>query len=78
MFLSLYRAITVGICSMASKVGGMICPLVFILAFRWPFLPLSLFAAASIFAGATTLFLPETRRLPLPETLQEAEALSYR
>ncbi|XP_071818785.1 organic cation transporter protein-like [Apostichopus japonicus] len=72
------RGVMIGICSMASRLGGMVCPLVFILADRWPFIPVSVFTAASLVAAAITLLLPETKGAPLPETLYEAEALSYR
>lgn len=63
---------------MASRIGGMVCPLVFIAGKRFPLLPLGVFAAVSIFTAGITLLLPETKGLPLPETLQEAEVLSHR
>ncbi|XP_071818787.1 organic cation transporter protein-like isoform X2 [Apostichopus japonicus] len=78
LFPTPLRGVMLGLCSMTSRIGGMVCPLIFILAHRWPLLPLSLFTVASIVAAAITLLLPETKGVPLPETILEAEALSYR
>lgn len=40
-------------------------------------LPLLLFATVSFLGGVTAFLLPETVKKKLPDTVEEAEALSY-
>ena len=41
-------------------------------------LPLLLFATVSLIAGVTAFLLPETINKKLPDTVEEAEALSHK
>ncbi|KAJ8026602.1 Organic cation transporter protein [Holothuria leucospilota] len=76
MYPTLLRGMALGTCSLTSWVGGMLCPVIFILANTWAPLPLVLFAAASFLSSALTCLLPETKGISLPETIAEAEQLS--
>ncbi|KAJ8026632.1 Solute carrier family 22 member 2 [Holothuria leucospilota] len=78
LYPTLMRGMALGTCSLASWVGGILCPFILILAKTWAPLPLVLFSAASFIASALITFLPETKGTNLPETMAEAEQLSKR
>ncbi|XP_071800669.1 organic cation transporter protein-like isoform X2 [Asterias amurensis] len=67
------RTAGMGICSMASRIGGILSPLILLLRDTWEPLPLVLFGGPSILAGLLALLLPETKGRSLPETVEEAE-----
>lgn len=56
-----------------ARVGGMVAPLVRMAADVNPLLPLLIYGAAPIVSAVATHFLPETRSLPLPETVADVE-----
>ena len=62
-----------GVSSMAARISGVLSPIVLLLENYWTPLPLIVFGICSILAGLLTLMLPETRKRPLPETLQDGE-----
>ncbi|KAJ8026711.1 Organic cation transporter protein [Holothuria leucospilota] len=65
------RALGVGICSLASRVGGIVAPLLLYLGTIVDSLPLILFSSSSIIGGLLILLLPETNKKPLPDTAEE-------
>ena len=67
------RAAGIGISSMASRVGGIIAPLILIFGDYWQPLPLIVFGSVAVIAGLLVLFLPETKGQSLPETIEEGE-----
>ncbi|XP_072037353.1 organic cation transporter protein-like [Amphiura filiformis] len=67
------RTAGTGLSSAASRVGGMVAPLIFLLEDTWKPLPFMIFGSCALLAGVLTLLLPETRNKNLPETLEEGE-----
>jgi len=67
------RSIALGTASMASRIGGIICPYIILLQdyIRW--LPNAIFAALGLTAAVLSLFFPETNNCRMLETLEEAE-----
>ncbi|KAI6057834.1 Solute carrier family 22 member 6-like protein [Aix galericulata] len=56
-----------------ARVGSMVAPLVRMAADVSPVLPLVIYGAAPIVSAIATGFLPETRNVPLPETVKDVE-----
>ncbi|XP_071478127.1 organic cation transporter protein-like [Diadema antillarum] len=69
------RSVGLGMCSMSSRVGAIIAPLIRILGRTWAPLPSLVYGLSSIAAGLLALLLPETRGRKLPETMEEGENL---
>nr|XP_054753103.1 organic cation transporter protein-like isoform X1 [Lytechinus pictus] len=67
------RSVGIGMCSMSSRVGGIIAPLIRISGRTWAPLPFIIYGSFSIAAGLLALLLPETKGRKLPETVQEGE-----
>ncbi|XP_030850614.1 organic cation transporter protein isoform X1 [Strongylocentrotus purpuratus] len=67
------RSVGIGMCSMSSRIGGIIAPLIRISGRSWRPLPFIIYGAASIAAGLLALLLPETKGRKLPETVEEGE-----
>lgn len=72
------RSTGVGICSTASRVAGILAPLILLLDEYWEPLPLLIFGSTCIIGGLLLLFLPETRGRRLPETIQEGEEFTMK
>ncbi|EDV98284.1 organic cation transporter protein [Drosophila grimshawi] len=73
IFPTVVRSNGVGLCSMIARIGGFIAPLICDLAMFRAWLTPFIFGVFSIVAVIGTIFLPETRGLPLPETLEDGE-----
>eukprot|EP00095_Tigriopus_kingsejongensis_P007773 maker-scaffold154_size301342-snap-gene-2.22 protein:Tk07773 transcript:maker-scaffold154_size301342-snap-gene-2.22-mRNA-1 annotation:"hypothetical protein BRAFLDRAFT_225757" len=69
------RSQAVGTCSMVARIFGMTSSFVPELAVIWKPLPMLAMGIPSIAAGLSTLLLPETTGMALPETLEEAIAM---
>ncbi|KAK3774180.1 hypothetical protein RRG08_056386 [Elysia crispata] len=72
-----------GICSMTGRIGGIISPYIGSLgsSISGPIgqtFPLLVFGSTAILCGISALFLPETAKRKLPETVEEAEEMSWR
>ncbi len=74
LFPTSARIKTVGTCSLASRVGGVLAPFVTNLGPAQSWVPWTVFALSSLAAAAGSLFLPETAAMELPMTVREAEA----
>ncbi|XP_069361296.1 solute carrier family 22 member 1-like [Maniola hyperantus] len=66
------------ICSSFGRVGSLLAPQTPLLMTYWTGLPAVIFGLTSLLSGALTLFMPETARTQLPDTIQEAEVIGKR
>ncbi|KAH8418410.1 hypothetical protein KR222_009302, partial [Zaprionus bogoriensis] len=73
MFPTVVRSNGMGLCSMLGRIGGLAAPLICDLAYIRAWITPLIFAVFSFAAVIATIFLPETRGLPLPETLADGE-----
>ncbi|XP_034479204.1 organic cation transporter protein [Drosophila innubila] len=73
IFPTVVRSNGMGLCSMLGRIGGLLAPLICDLANIQPWITPLIFGAVSIVAVVATLALPETRGMPLPETLEDGE-----
>ncbi|XP_016986191.1 organic cation transporter protein [Drosophila rhopaloa] len=73
LFPTVVRSNGVGLCSMIGRIGSILAPLICDLdSFGLWIAPL-IFGLFSILAMIGTIFIPETRGAPLPETLEDGE-----
>merc|ERR1711915_1145789 len=77
LFPTSVRNACVGLSSMMGRLGAILSPYIaqlgMLTGISW--LPMAVFAVASLFSGALTLTLPETKGTILPRTLREAERM---
>ncbi|KAB7493646.1 Solute carrier family 22 member 3 [Armadillidium nasatum] len=70
------RNVAVGTSSMWARVGSILAPFIVDLLGQIHYtIPSTIFGILSILAGILDLFLPETSNHPLPETIEEVEAM---
>ena len=65
------RAKALGVDNVASRCGATLAPLLMTVAVYLPTLPWIIYAVSPILAGLVVFFLPETRNLPLFDTIQD-------
>ncbi|CAH1373355.1 unnamed protein product [Tenebrio molitor] len=73
LFPTTVRNAGVGTSVMFSRMGSMIAPMVITMQDISPSLPLIVLGVAALVETALILFLPETKGMPLPETIQDLE-----
>ncbi|XP_041658342.1 solute carrier family 22 member 13-like [Cheilinus undulatus] len=73
LFPTSVRQTATGLGAIAARVGGILAPLVNMLAVYNPVIPTIIFSSTAIVSGALGFLLPETRRKDLPETADEAK-----
>ncbi|XP_074087230.1 organic anion transporter 3-like isoform X2 [Macrotis lagotis] len=74
VFPTSHRMTGMGITNMVGQLGGVIAPLVLLAGPMLPLLPPMLFGTTILLASFLVVFLPETRGLPLPDTLEQAQS----
>ncbi|KAL0870209.1 hypothetical protein ABMA27_006350 [Loxostege sticticalis] len=63
------------ICSSVGRLGSLLAPQTPLLISYWSGLPNLIFGLTSLLSGGLTLFMPETARAELPDTVEEAEKI---
>lgn len=74
LYPTVVRNIGMGVATLAARIGGIVAPLIVLLAEYDNTLPMLVFAGAALVAGVIGLKLPETKGKSLPETLEEDQA----
>jgi len=74
-FPTVIRNVALGCCSMSARVGATISPFLIYLSHMWKPLPILIFGLAAFSGGFFSMFLPETCKIDLPDSLADAEKI---
>uniref|UniRef100_A0A3B4AJZ2 Major facilitator superfamily (MFS) profile domain-containing protein n=1 Tax=Periophthalmus magnuspinnatus TaxID=409849 RepID=A0A3B4AJZ2_9GOBI len=74
LYPTVLRNTALATCSMAARLGSIIAPYFIYLGRFWVSLPYVLMGALTVLTGALSLLLPESRGLPLPETVGQMQS----
>lgn len=74
LFPTVVRNIGVGTSSMVARIGSMVAPFVADLSTSYHWLPPVIFGVVPLIGAGLLVFLPETKGVQLPETLEDGEA----
>ncbi|XP_005351879.1 solute carrier family 22 member 12 isoform X1 [Microtus ochrogaster] len=78
LFPTVLRMTAVGLGQVAARGGAILGPLVPLLGVYGPWLPLLVYGVVSVLSGLAALLLPETKNLPLPDTIQDIQKQSVK
>ncbi|XP_061461715.1 solute carrier family 22 member 6-A-like [Rhineura floridana] len=73
LYPTVLRQTGMGLTNTMARLGGMVAPVAKMSSEYVPFLPHIIYGVAPIVSGIAALFLPETRNVPLPETIGQVE-----
>ncbi|NXO81092.1 S226A protein, partial [Sitta europaea] len=73
LYPTVIRQTGMGLANTMSRLGSIMAPLVKMAGELFPALPFLIYGAAPVVSGLVAAFLPETRNLALPETVEEVE-----
>ncbi|XP_076583634.1 solute carrier family 22 member 7-like [Chaetodon auriga] len=73
LYPTVMRQNGLGFCSFVARTGVSMSPLIMLLEEVWDHFPNTIFALVALSAGLTASFLPETRNVRLPETIEDVE-----
>ncbi|XP_022075244.1 solute carrier family 22 member 13-like [Acanthochromis polyacanthus] len=74
LFPTSFRQTASGLGSIASRAGGLLAPLLNMLAMYHWVIPIIIYSTLTLVSGALGIVLPETRRKELPDSTDEAES----
>ncbi|KAG8014760.1 Solute carrier family 22 member 7 [Nibea albiflora] len=73
LFPTVLRQNGLGFCSFMARIGVSVSPLIIILEEVWGHLPSIIFSVVALAGGLSASFLPETKNIRLPETIEDVE-----
>ncbi|NXK00742.1 S226B protein, partial [Corythaixoides concolor] len=73
LYPTVIRQTGMGLANTMARLGSMMAPLVKMVGEVFPALPFIIYGAAPVVSGLVAIFLPETRDMALPETVEEVE-----
>uniref|UniRef100_A0A8D0G6A4 Major facilitator superfamily (MFS) profile domain-containing protein n=1 Tax=Sphenodon punctatus TaxID=8508 RepID=A0A8D0G6A4_SPHPU len=74
LYPTVIRQTGMGLGNTLARMGGIVAPLVHMTREYLPSLPLIIYGATPILSGIAACFLPETRDVPLPDTIADVES----
>ena len=77
LFPTVIRNVGMGVATVASRIGGILCPFVVLMGEQNRSLPMFIFTVMSLEAGLVGLKLSETKGRPMPETMEDLEQLQH-